>query len=267
MFFLQRERRAGTFRLHSGLGGTGKCHAAKRREGRQHREIGPGRARRVSEIIPRRSDAAGRIRDASLSERCRPRFPTLHLAEEDASHGREPRLEGEEGEQPQPCPRSHPAVPGSPFPSHTHHAPAQSRRQTRPGLPGIIPPRCAHAPGPAQPQRQRHLGTQHPKKEAETTGGRCRAPRQVPALRGTESATLVSQSRLVWGAEEGESPAESHHDPHQGCFHLSGSPQVGLIPAAPAQRAGSRKGLCLWSSSSRTSPAPSQTISVASSGT
>lgn len=73
--FSCRERRAGTFRLHSGLGGTGKCHAAKRREGRQHREIWPGRTRPVSEIIPRRSDAAGRIRDASLSERSRPRSP------------------------------------------------------------------------------------------------------------------------------------------------------------------------------------------------
>lgn len=110
--FSCRERRAGTFRLHSGLGGTGKCHAAKRREGRQHREIWPGRTLPVSEIIPRRSDAAGRIRDASLSERSRPRSPPSIWQQRMRVMGESP---GRKGGQHQPSLLSH-RVPGSPSP-------------------------------------------------------------------------------------------------------------------------------------------------------
>lgn len=52
-----------------------------------------------------------------------------------------------------------PPHPGQPFPSHTHHAPAQSQRQTGPRLLGVTPPHCADAPGPAWPQqRQRPKG-------------------------------------------------------------------------------------------------------------
>lgn len=102
--FSYRERRAGTFRLHSGLGGTGKCHAAKRREGRQHRQIWPGRARPVSEIIPRRSDAAGRIRDASLSERSRPRSPPSIWQQRMRVMGESPGWKGRRGGNTSPAP-------------------------------------------------------------------------------------------------------------------------------------------------------------------
>lgn len=189
--FSCRERRAGTFRLHSGLGGTGKCHAAKGREGRQQREIWPGRTRPVSEIISRRSDAAGRIRDASLSERSRPRSPPSIWQQRMRVMGESPGWKGRRGGNTSPplaattfraaLPLSHPPRP-SPKP-----------RQTGPRLPGMTPAHCrcswsCMAPPEAGTQRKGHLGTHHPKKrqkprlEAALPQGRCQhsRDREVP---------------------------------------------------------------------------------------
>lgn len=80
------------------------------------------------------------------------------------------------------------------LPSHTHHAPAPSRRQTGPGLPGVTPALpllpVLQGPGRAGRQRQGHLCTHQAKKrqklwmEAAVPQGMCQhsRDREVPHL-------------------------------------------------------------------------------------
>lgn len=188
--FSCRERRAGTFRLHSGLGGTGKCHAAKGREGRQHREIWPGRTRPVSEIIPRRSDAAGRIRDASLSERSRLRSPPSIWQQRMRVMGESPAWKGRRGGNTSPPPAAttfRAALPLS-HPPHPSTKP-ETNRSRAPGNNSSTLPMLLILHGPSRGSDNKGRGTsapttpkkrQKPRMEAALPQGRCQHDRAVP---------------------------------------------------------------------------------------
>lgn len=241
LFFLQRERerRAGTFRLHSGLGGTGKCHAAKRRDCRQHREIWPGRTRPVSEIIPRRSDAGGRIRDASLSERSRPRSPPSIWQQRMRVMGESPGWKGRRGATAALLPRSH-RVPGSPSPlTPTTPQPKAGDKQVLGITPAHRPcSRSCMAPAGAGTPRQGQ-GPQGRGSSAPITPKRGRKHRWrllCPWVGASTPGTGKCHNPGWCGGRGEEGDLLNHIVIHTRAVpHLPASPQAGLVPAAPAQ--------------------------------
>lgn len=141
---------------------------------------------------------------------------------------------------------SPPHVPGSPSLSHPPR-PSPEPETNRSRAPGSDSS-TADDPGPAGPRQSRETKAgpplhPPPQKGAEIMDGGCRAPGHVPALQGQGSAPLVTQSRLMgWRGEEGESPAESHHDSHQVCPPLPCLPPNWTHPCSTCSELGAGKG-------------------------